>query len=87
MYIVVYSRMALSESPCLVTLEELIPLRPWKTQTPPFPGNQKARYVKVKEPLLKDGARVFWVQQKSVVFGSEDHEDIEGLRIPFLGLF
>ena len=77
--------MVFSEKPRLVALEELVPLCPWRTQTPPFPGNQKVQYVKVKRPLIKDGARVFWAP-RALIFGNED-EDIKGLRIPFEGLF
>lgn len=77
--------MVSSEStPRLVTLEELVPLCPWKTPAPPFPGNQKGQYVKVKKPLLRDGTEVFWAPKRLLL--NED-EDIEGLAVPFEGLF
>lgn len=43
-----------------VSLKDLASLPPQKAATPPYPGNMKTRYVKVKQPLFKDGIRVYW---------------------------
>lgn len=77
--------MVSSEStPRLVTLKDLVPLCPWKTPAPPFPGNQNGQYVKVKKPLQRGGTKVFWAPK--TVLLNED-EDIESLTFPFEGLF
>lgn len=43
-----------------ISLKDLASLPPQKSATPPYPGNMKTRYVKVKKPLFKDGIRVYW---------------------------
>ena len=68
--------------PRLVTLKELVPLRPWSTPTPPFPGNQNGQYVKIKKPILKDGTMIFWAPKS--LLRIEDHED---LNTPYEGFF
>lgn len=71
--------------PCLVTLKELVPLHPWKTPVPPFPGNQNGQYVKIRTPILKDGAMVFWAPR--TLLRVEDHEDNKYLKTPYEGFF
>ena len=71
------------ESPSLTSLKELIPLQPWRTPPPPFRQNPYDQYVKVKEPRIENGERVYWVAKATV----EDDEDVGNIRIPHEGFF
>ena len=71
------------EAPTLTTLKDLVPLSPWKTPLPPFSTTRSLVYIKVKEPLLKDGVRVYW--EAMTVLHKQD-DDLDFL-IPYGGLF
>ncbi|XVE56216.1 hypothetical protein DITRI_Ditri03aG0219900 [Diplodiscus trichospermus] len=70
------------ETPTLITLKDLVPLSPWKTSTPPFCRSCCPIYIKIKEPLLKDGVTVYW--QAMAVHREADDIDFE---VPCGGLF
>lgn len=48
-----------------VSLKDLIPLHKVGTLTPPYPGNFKTRYVKIKEPFFKDGVKIYWQEVRT----------------------
>lgn len=69
-------------TPSLVALKELMPLYPWRTPAPQFPGNlNEGQYVKVKD----GSSRVFWAP-KTLQNGANDY-DSETIEIPYQGLF
>ncbi|XWS14417.1 hypothetical protein CRYUN_Cryun35bG0007900 [Craigia yunnanensis] len=72
------------EALTLTTLKDLVPLSPWKTPTPPFTRSRsRLVYSKIKEPLLKDGVRVYW-EAMPVLQKEDDNVDFE---VPYGGLF
>ncbi|PON34904.1 hypothetical protein PanWU01x14_340440 [Parasponia andersonii] len=79
--------MVSTESERLVTLKELVPLHPWRTPSPPFPGNKNGQYVKIKKPILKDGrTKVFWAP-KTLLRIKDYGEGIQDLKTPYEGFF
>ncbi|EOY15133.1 Exopolysaccharide phosphotransferase SCO6021, putative [Theobroma cacao] len=73
------------EAPTLTSLNDLVPLYPWKTPTPPFSRSRSMAYSKIKEPLLvKDGVRVYW--QAVPGLRKDDHGDMD-FEVPCGGLF
>lgn len=78
------SRSRSRSTPSLVPLKELMPLQPWRTPAPPFPGNlNKGQYVKVKDG---SSSRVFWAPKASQS-GANDYDHSEIIEIPYQGLF
>lgn len=77
------------ESPSLTSLKELIPLQPWRTPAPPFPQNPYDQYMKVKEPIIKDGATVYWAPRSSILKSEcdDDDDDVTNVKIPHEGFF
>lgn len=70
------------EQPKLTQLKDLIPLSPWKTPPLPLSELKGAQYMKIKEPIFKNGVKVYW-QPKYLDKEDEDPE----LIIPYQGLF
>ncbi|XVF35906.1 hypothetical protein REPUB_Repub19eG0012000 [Reevesia pubescens] len=74
------------ETPTLTTLKDLVPLYPWKTPTPPFSRSRSMVYSKVKEPLLKNGVRVYWRAMPVLHKEDEDEDDMD-FEGPYGGSF
>lgn len=71
------------QQPKLVELKDMMPLCPWKTPPPPLSKLRGGQYVKLKEPIFKDGVKVYW-QPKSSAMEAEDDPEVE---IPYQGVF
>ncbi|QCD98753.1 hypothetical protein DEO72_LG7g30 [Vigna unguiculata] len=66
--------------PKLIELKELMPLRPWNTPSLPL-KKVGVRYVKLKEPIYRDGVRVYW---QTVI---EEEDENHKFEIPYERLF
>ncbi|KAJ1424190.1 tyrosine kinase family protein [Sesbania bispinosa] len=70
------------QQPKLIQLKDLMPLYPWKTSPLPLSKLRGGQYMKLKEPIFKDGVKVYW-QHKYL---EEEAEDLE-FEIPYEGVF
>ncbi|KAK7376672.1 hypothetical protein VNO80_02086 [Phaseolus coccineus] len=67
--------------PKLIELKDLRRLRPWNT--PSLPLSKVGRYMKVKEPIYRNGVRVYWQQ----VIEEDEEDENPVYEIPYEGVF
>ncbi|KAJ1425111.1 hypothetical protein SESBI_11226 [Sesbania bispinosa] len=71
-----------TQQPKLIQLKDLMPLYPWKTSPLPLSKLRGGQYMKLKEPIFKDGVKVYW--QHKVL--EKEAEDLE-FEVPYEGVF
>ncbi|RHN77661.1 hypothetical protein MtrunA17_Chr1g0157161 [Medicago truncatula] len=70
------------EKPKLISLKDLMPLRPWNSPPLPLSELRGRQYMKLKKPIFKDGVEVYWLPK---ILANED--EVPETVIPFQGVF